>query len=82
MIGIASRAERLRFAMRVVRQKTKGTIETDKDLLDWLKFAQSETEGVKLDLSKLATTFAENEASVAERRLSRRSDQEEPDLLN
>lgn len=61
MIGISSRAERLRLAMRVVRQKTDGEeIKTDKDLLEWLKFAQSETDGVKLDLSKLAALFEVN----------------------
>jgi len=57
MVDVASRAERLRLAMRVVRQKIleDGTLSTRADLLDWLKFAQSETDGVKLDLSKLAT---------------------------
>lgn len=65
MVGIASRAERLRLAMRVVREKTKGDAPTtDKDLLEWLKFAQSETDGVKLDLSKLAT-LAQAETPVA-----------------
>src|SRR5687767_10567545 len=46
MMSIAGRAERLRIAMRVARQKIKkdGTIDTDKDLLEWLKFAQSETD--------------------------------------
>ena len=54
MIDIAIRAERLRLAMRVVRQKVRadGTPETEKDLLDWLKFAQSETTGIKLGFSK------------------------------
>lgn len=54
MIDIASRAERLRMAMRAVRQKTRanGTLETDKDVLDWLKYAQSETTGIKLGFSK------------------------------
>lgn len=54
MIDISSRAERLRMAMRVVRQKVRadGTVETDKDLLDWLKYAQSETTGIKLGFSK------------------------------
>lgn len=54
MIDIASRAERLRMAMRAVRQKTRanGTLETDKDVLDWLKYAQSETTGIKLGYSK------------------------------
>lgn len=54
MIDISSRAERLRMAMRVVRQRTRadGTLETDKDVLDWLKYAQSETTGIKLGFSK------------------------------
>ena len=54
MIDIASRAERLRIAMRVVRQKVRedGTPETEKDLLDWLKYAQSETTGIRLGFSK------------------------------
>jgi hypothetical protein len=54
MIDISSRAERLRIAMRVVRQKvnTDGRLVSYKDLLDWLKFAQSETTGLKLGFSK------------------------------
>jgi hypothetical protein len=71
MVGIASRAERLRLAMRVVRQKTQGDVETDKDLLDWLKFAQSETDGIKLDL----TAISEAAASVAESGSDRAPDQ-------
>ena len=55
MMHISSRAERLRIAMRVARARTRGEVpETEKDLLDWLKFAQSETDGAKIDLSKLA----------------------------
>jgi hypothetical protein len=55
MMHISSRAERLRIAMRVARARTQGEVpETEKDLLDWLKFAQSETDGAKIDLSKLA----------------------------
>lgn len=55
MTDIASRAERLRLAKRVVRQLTEedGKLKTDKDLLEWLKFAQSETDGIKLDAVKL-----------------------------
>ena len=60
MISISSRAERLRVAMRVA--KSRGMEEeipqTEKDLLDWLKFAQSETDGAKIDLSKLAELLA------------------------
>lgn len=53
MVGIASRAERLRLAMKVIRQKIsrENALQTEKDLLDWLKFAQSETDGAKLDLT-------------------------------
>jgi hypothetical protein len=63
MVGIASRAERLRIAMRVARKRAKDgiEIETKKDLLDWLKFAQSETDGAKLDL---AAIFAAMEAAT------------------
>lgn len=65
MVGVSSRAERLRIAMRVVRQSMAGnTIKTDKDLLDWLKFAQSETDGIKLDLTQLAAV-AEDDSPVA-----------------
>ena len=41
MVSIASRAERLWIARRAVRQRVRedGTIETDRDVLDWLKFA-------------------------------------------
>ena len=42
------------MVMRVVRQKVRadGTPETEKDLLDWLKFAQSETTGIRVGSSK------------------------------
>jgi hypothetical protein len=65
MIGIANRAYRLRIAQRVVRQMTQGeTIITEKDLLDWLKYVQSETEGIKLHLS---STFIEAVRELAGR---------------
>jgi len=55
MVGIASRAERLRIAMQIARQKAKedGKYDTSRDLLDWLKFAQSETDGAKFDLATI-----------------------------
>jgi uncharacterized protein YerC len=59
MVGVAMRAERLRIAQRIVREKMgHGILASDKDLLDWLKFAQSETDGIKLDLAEtfLAST--------------------------
>lgn len=73
MVGIAGRAERLRLAMRVIRQKTKedGTIETEKDLLEWLKFAQSETDGIKIGIVKQLAAESEAEASLANRRPDR-----------
>ncbi len=59
MVGIAGRAHRLRLAQRVVRRLApdSGEVMTEKDLLDWLKFAQSETDGIKLDLAKLAAVL-------------------------
>lgn len=66
MIGIASRAERLRIAQQVIRQKIKadGSFRTGRDLLEWLKFAQSETDGAKLDL----TTILEDALALAQGR--------------
>ena len=67
MVGIASRAERLRLAMRVVREKTKGEAPaTDKDLLEWLKFAQSETDGIKLNLTGQLAAVAAHDPSLAD----------------
>src|SRR5688500_18868681 len=45
LTGIASRAERLRISKRIIRQMVKDDqkIKTDKDVLDWLKYAQTET---------------------------------------
>ncbi len=59
MTGIASRAERLRIAKRIVRQRVRddAAIHSDKDLLDWLKYAQGETDGIKLDLAALAAAY-------------------------
>lgn len=60
MVDISSRAHRLRLAMRVVRSKVQDDVpQTDKDLLDWLRFAQSETQGVKLDLARLLEVYAQ-----------------------
>jgi hypothetical protein len=47
---IANRSHRLRIAMRMIRKKEKVS---EKDLLDWLKYAQSETDGANLNLSAL-----------------------------
>src|SRR5688572_26112458 len=70
IIDISSRAERLRIAMRAVRQKVRadGMPETEKDLLDWLKYAQSETTGIKLGFSKgeAAELDAQSEAAWQE----------------
>lgn len=68
MMGIASRAERLRLAKRVVRQMTAedGTLITNKDLLEWMKLAQAETDGIKLDISQLAAALGADDAPVAD----------------
>ena len=51
LTGISQRSERLRIAMRVIRQKVGDEVQTAKDLLEWLKFIQSETDGTELDLA-------------------------------
>lgn len=53
MVGIASRGERLRMAKRIIKRLVEKQIPTHKDLLEWLKYAQSETDGIKLDLTAL-----------------------------
>lgn len=53
--SVATRAERLRIAMRAVRQAMNddtGAIATKADILDWLKFVQSETDGSRSDLAE------------------------------
>jgi hypothetical protein len=78
MIDISSRAERLRTAMRVVRQKVRpdGTLETDKDVLDWLKYAQSETTGIKLcskdEVQKMNAEFESIWQEAVETEVNRR----------
>src|SRR5689334_10232574 len=68
MVSIASRAERLRIAMRVVRQKTRadGVIETDRDVLDWLKFVQSETDGINVGLPDVSLMGEEIDRRIDE----------------
>jgi transposase-like protein len=51
LVGIAGKAERLRTANRIVREILESGVPTQKDLLDWLKYAQSETDGIELGVS-------------------------------
>ena len=62
LTGIANKAERLRMAKRVI---VKLGINTNKDLLEWLKFAQSETDGIKLDFAGLYAALHADDAPVA-----------------
>ena len=65
MVGIATRAGRLRIAHKLIRQRvSEDTVNTEKDVLDWLKFAQSETDGAK---SELSASLADLVLSMAER---------------
>ncbi len=49
LTGISLRAERMRIVKRVIRQSVKDEkIRTNKDILEWLKHAQSETNGTDL----------------------------------
>ena len=59
---ISNRAYRLRMAMRIVRQKSN---KSQRDLLEWLKFAQSETDGSKVDFAALFANLA-GDASAAD----------------
>jgi hypothetical protein len=53
MVGIANKGERLRLAKSIIRELISKSRPTQKDLLEWVKYAQSETDGVKLDLATL-----------------------------
>jgi len=53
MVGIASKGERLRLAKKIIRELISKQHPTQKDLLEWVKYAQSETDGIKLDLAAL-----------------------------
>jgi hypothetical protein len=54
MAGIAAKAERMRITQRMVRAKVRdGVPQSDKDLLEWLKYAQSETKDARLGLADL-----------------------------
>lgn len=58
MVDLAGRGERVRLAQRVIRRMDE---KTERDLLDWLKFIQSETDGAKLDggfIEQLAALIA------------------------
>lgn len=58
MVGIANRAERLKIAKRMIRKLAIKQVPTHKDLLEWLKYAQGETDGIKLDLTSLFEAVA------------------------
>ena len=80
MVDLSSRAERVRVAKRIIKkmQLPDGTLPTSKDALDWLKFLQSETDGIKLDFAALLQL----EASVADEGQDRSSDSEAAPLIN
>ena len=66
MVDISSRAYRLRIAMRVARQKVRDEgVDTRADLLDWLRFAQTETTGLKLGLADLTTEEMDKQLNEA-----------------
>ena len=53
MVGIANKGERLRLAKKIIRNLIEKQRPTQKDLLEWVKYAQSETDGVRLDIAAL-----------------------------
>jgi len=69
MAGYALKAHRVRLAMAVIRQKidaSTGTVQTKEDLLDWLKYLQSETEGIRLDLSQFFAAISPPNSELAD----------------
>lgn len=83
MVGVANRSERVRMAMRVIRSRLDedGVPRSDKDSLDWLKFAQSETDGAKLDFSKLAELLTGHEQDGPPGPTTSQSSSQSPALL-
>ena len=69
MVSVSTRAERLRIAMRVIKGRTENTQypQSRADLLEWLKFAQSETDGVKLDITAVLAAAASMAGSGPDR---------------
>lgn len=59
-VGVALKAERLRMANRIARKLASNKTPTRKDLLEWLKFAQSETDGNKVNVNANVNTTAVN----------------------
>jgi hypothetical protein len=57
LVGFAQKVERLRLTNRMIRQLSQRNRPTSRDLLDWMRFAQSETDGAKLDFAALADVF-------------------------
>lgn len=49
--GLALRSERIRLAMQIIDKKIAGS--SKKDVLDWIKFLQSETDGARIDVTAL-----------------------------
>lgn len=62
MIGMANRAERLRFIKRMIR---KLGLRTNRDSLEWIKLAQSETQGARIDLTDIIASIGEAGTSLA-----------------
>ena len=64
--GIAKKAERLRIAKRIIRTKAQKEVPSKKDLLEWLKYVQTEMEGMRLDipgLDKIIVTLKSDDES-------------------
>ena len=64
MTGIALKAERLRVAKRMIRNAKWSK----RDVLDWLKYAQGETDGLKLDLTDILAAVTEEPEQMADSR--------------
>lgn len=70
MTGAAQRAERMRTVKRIIARLERQALESNKigdTLLDYLKFAQSETDGatLNLDLNKFFAAISADGSAVA-----------------
>ena len=65
MLGISKKAARLRIAKRVIRKKMESPMSTERDLLDWLKYTQGETDGINLNLTALLATIVKDAEQLA-----------------
>ena len=64
MMGVALKSERVKIAKRAVRKVMEGEkwmVTSDGGVLPWLKYMQGETDGIKLDLTRLLDALGDDD---------------------